>query len=39
LLYHRGNERVALIVKHSHYNLLKEIGYNFGDSVSLAVLG
>jgi len=39
LLYHREGERVTHVVKQSHYNLLEEIGYTFGNSVSLAVLG
>jgi len=34
-----GGERVIHIVKQLHYDLLKEIGYTFGNSVSLAVLG
>ena len=32
-------ERVTHVAKQSHYNLLKEIAYNLGDSISLAVLG
>jgi len=31
--------RVTHIVKQSHCNLLNEIGYTFGDSVSLAIRG